>query len=101
MMARRLTALRAAFAGSALRYELVSSGAYFAYLRHPFKGEKAADVARRLAREHGVLCLPGPMFGPDQEDSLRVAFANLAAERMPELASRMLASQETRAAAAQ
>ncbi|MGA8260276.1 MAG: aminotransferase [Arenicellales bacterium] len=100
MMAARLAALREAFADAALRYELVSSGAYFAYLRHPFTGEKAADVARRLAREHGVLCLPGPMFGPDQEDNLRVAFANLGAERMPELAGRLLASQETPAAAA-
>jgi hypothetical protein len=40
------------------------------------------------------------MFGPDQEDSLRVAFANLDAGRMPELAARLLASQEERAAAA-
>ena len=100
MMAERLAALRETFADEALRYELVSSGAYFAYLRHPFAGENAAAVARRLAREHGVICLPGPMFGPDQEDSLRVAFANLDAGRMPELAARLLASQEERAAAA-
>lgn len=99
MMAARLAALREALADGALRYKLVSSGAYFAYLRHPFEGERAADVARRLAREQGVLCLPGSMFGPDQEDSLRVAFANLPTERIPELADRLRASQDVRGAA--
>lgn len=96
MMAERLATLRAVFAGNELRYELLSAGAYFAYVRHPFAGESATDVARRLARDHGVLCLPGPIFGPGQEDSLRVAFANLEAARMPELGRRLLASQEAR-----
>lgn len=95
LMAERLATLRQAFADDGLRYELVSSGAYFAYVRHPFDGERAVDVARRLARGHGVLSLPGSAFGPDQEDSLRMAFANLEAERMPELVSRLLASQDT------
>lgn len=94
MMAERLATLRAVFAADELRYELLSAGAYFAYVRHPFAGESATDVARRLARDHGVLCLPGPIFGPGQEGSLRVAFANLEAERMPELGRRLLASQK-------
>ena len=34
-------------------------------------------VAKRLAQEHDVLCLPGSMFGPEQEDYLRFAFANV------------------------
>lgn len=96
MMAERLSALQAVFAGNELRYELLSAGAYFAYVRHPFAGESATDVARRLARDHGVLCLPGPIFGPGQEDSLRFAFANLETARMPELGRRLLASQEAR-----
>lgn len=97
MMAERLATLREVFAGDGLRYELVSAGAYFAYVRHPFAGENAADVARRLARDHGVLSLPGTAFGPGQEDSLRMAFANLEADRIPELRGRLVASQETAA----
>jgi len=94
VMAERLATLREVFAGAAaLRYELASAGAYFAWVRHPFAGESANDVARRLAGEHGVLCLPGPIFGPGQADSLRIAFANLSAERMPELVDRLVASQ--------
>jgi len=94
MMAERLGALTQVFTGVDLHYEVVSAGAYFAYLRHPFRSEGAADVARRLARDHGVLCLPGPAFGPGQEDSLRAAFANLAADDMPELRRRLVASQD-------
>ena len=67
MMQGRLEALRQAFGRSGLRYELVSSGALFAYVKHPFTDETAKQVAMRLAGEHDVLCLPGSMFGPGQE----------------------------------
>lgn len=95
MMAGRVTALKdEVFQGADLRYELLSAGAYFAYVRHPFSDQSATAVARRLARDHGVLCLPGAAFGPDQEDCLRVAFANLDTQAMPELRRRLLASQD-------
>ena len=58
-------------------WKVESIGAYFAYLRHPWPGTPAATVAERLARERGVLALPGSYFGPDQENFLRVAFANV------------------------
>ena len=93
LMADRLEALRLAFRRNDLDYELVSSGAYFAYLRHPFGDQQSADVARRLADDHNVLCMPGGMFGPDQEPYLRFAFANLEAELMPALAERLVESQ--------
>ena len=93
LMVERVTAFRRAFARNEIRYRVVRAGAYFAYVRHPFEGAPAAQVARRLARAHGVLCLPGSMFGPGQDAYLRFAFANLPAEAMPELADRLLASQ--------
>ena len=83
MMAERRRALLAAFANPALTYRLASCGAYFAYVHHPFRGTSSRDVAQRLAQQHDVLCLPGSMFGPDQDDYLRLAFANVAAEDMP------------------
>jgi aspartate/methionine/tyrosine aminotransferase len=92
LMSERVAALRAAFSSNDLGYELVSSGAYFAYLRHPFGGQAAREVARRLAAEEHILCLPGSMFGPGQEDYLRFAFANAPAEAMPEIARRLARS---------
>ena len=92
-MQDRLTALRQAFARPGLRYELISSGALFAYVKHPFTGETAKQVAVRLAGEHDLLCLPGSMFGPGQESYLRIAFANAEASDMETLADRLIESQ--------
>jgi len=95
MMAERATALARAFQRNDLDYELVSAGAYFGYVRHPFDGEESETVARRLATEHGLLCLPGSWFGPDQESYLRFAFANLGASAMPRIAERLVESQQS------
>lgn len=93
LMEQRLGALRRAFETPGLGYRLISAGAYFAYVEHPFRGAPAKDVAQRLAGEHDVLVLPGSMFGPDQERYLRFAFANADAALMPELAARLIESQ--------
>ena len=89
LMAERLAAMRTVFTKPDMKYELVSSGAYFAYVKHPFRGEASKAVAKRLAQEHDVLCLPGSMFGQQQEDYLRFAFANVEKEKMAVLAERL------------
>jgi aspartate/methionine/tyrosine aminotransferase len=91
LMRGRLAALTKSLARNDLGYRLVSAGAYFAYLAHPFGARPAMQVARRLADEQNILALPGSMFGPGQEAYLRVAFANVAAETMPDLARRLAA----------
>ncbi|HEX6101568.1 MAG TPA: aminotransferase [Alphaproteobacteria bacterium] len=96
MMLERLEALRAAFRANALAYQLISAGAFFAWVRHPFADEAASVVARRLADRHNLLCLPGTIFGPGQEGALRLAFANLPAEKMTEVTERLVASQDDR-----
>ena len=93
LMKARVDALRTAFKSNRLTYQLVSSGAYFAYLRHPFETEGATAVARRLADEHNVLCLPGNMFGSGQENYLRFAFANLEISDISVLVERLIDSQ--------
>jgi aspartate/methionine/tyrosine aminotransferase len=93
LMRDRVDALRRGFAHSNLSYRLISSGAYFAYVRHPFGGTPAVNVARRLAERANVLCLPGSYFGPQQEDYLRFAFANLESAKIQELVDRLLESQ--------
>lgn len=94
LVLERLDALREAFGRNDLTYELVSAGAFFAYLRHPFDDTPAIDVAKRLAEDENMLCLPGSFFGPEQEPYLRLAFANVPAGRMTEIAERLVASQD-------
>jgi aspartate/methionine/tyrosine aminotransferase len=57
-------------------WTLLSTGAYFGYVKHPFAGTPSIEVAQRLAREAGVLTIPGTFFGDGQEEYLRFAFAN-------------------------
>jgi aspartate/methionine/tyrosine aminotransferase len=89
MMRDRRAALLSAFGRNDLGYELITVGAYFAYVRHPHRGRKANEVARRLAERRNLLALPGSVFGPNQDDFLRVAFANVDATLMPEIAARL------------
>ncbi len=93
VMAGRLAAIRSAFEHDGLQFEMLSSGAYFAYVKHPFRGELSKPVAMRLAQEHDVLCLPGIMFGPGQEDYLRFAFANVDGALMQPLVERLIGAQ--------
>ncbi|MBI1212826.1 MAG: aminotransferase [Alphaproteobacteria bacterium] len=90
-MSARLEAMRKAFVRGDLGYALVSSGAYFAYLKHPHAGRKSYDVAKRLAERQHVLALPGSIFGPDQDDYIRMAFANVEASAMDDIAARLAA----------
>jgi aspartate/methionine/tyrosine aminotransferase len=92
VMQNRLAAMRKNFETPGLNYRLVSSGAYFAYVQHPF-AQPSKTVAKRLAAENDLLCLPGSMFGPNQESYLRFAFANVDVNRMPELSERLIESQ--------
>ena len=58
-------------------FRLVTSGTFFAWVRHPFTGRTGREVARRLVQEAGLLCLPGEVFGPGLTDYLRLAFGNI------------------------
>lgn len=70
-------------------WEISAIGAYFAYVRHPFRGAKSEAVAEKLAREYGVVCLPGAYFGEGQDDYLRFAFANADAATILKLEERL------------
>ncbi|MEX0809460.1 MAG: aminotransferase [Dongiaceae bacterium] len=91
MMRARLEAFETAMRRNDNGYRIVSAGAYFAYVAHPFGERPAAQVARRLADEENLLALPGSMFGAGQESYLRFAFANVPAEIMPAIADRLAA----------
>lgn len=72
---RRAEALKAVMRG-VNDWKLDAIGAYFAFVRHPFEGVGSAAVAEKLARQAGVVCIPGSYFGEGQQDYLRFAFAN-------------------------
>jgi len=86
-MGRRADAFRAALANS--RWHIDALGAYFGYVRHPFADESAVAVAERLAREAGIVTVPGPYFGTGQEPFLRLAFANADAATIALLGTRL------------
>jgi len=64
-------------------FKRVSSGAFFAWVRHPFAGQTGRQVTRMLVEKAGLLVLPGEVFGPGLENYLRLAFGNIRAEDIP------------------
>lgn len=87
---RAIMAARAAACRAALNEGWIDAmGSYFAYLRLPEGAPDAIAAAEFLAAEKGLLCLPGPFFGPGQGRHLRLAFANAEAERLAELPARL------------
>ena len=71
------------------RWRLVSIGAYFAYVEHPFAGERANAVCKRLADEENLLTIPGDMFGEGQDRFVRIAFANVSDDKIPTVLERL------------
>lgn len=71
------------------RWRLVSIGAYFAYVEHPFAGQRSTDVSKRLADEENLLTIPGDMFGAGQERFVRLAFANVTDDKIPIVLERL------------
>lgn len=85
---RRAAAMRQAFAGQN-GWELQALGAYFAFVRHPFDDMTSAQAAERLAKDYGIVTIPGAYFGTGLERHLRVAFANVDAEQIAEVGERL------------
>ena len=88
MMSRRHDLFRSEFMQSGNRFRLTASGAFFAWVRHPFSDCSGRQVAKRLVDEAAILCLPGEVFGPGLEGYLRLAFGNIREEAIPEAVQR-------------
>lgn len=73
-------------------WRLLASGAYFAFVAHPFE-ETSTDIAKRMLAEVGILALPGEIFAPaghpQANITLRIAFANVPVETIVEVDARM------------
>ena len=74
-------------------WTLLGSGAYFAYVAHPF-AMSSVQAAKAVLREGHVLALPGAFFSPDEKrighDHLRVAFANIDGETIETFVDRLI-----------
>ena len=92
----RRAALQAEFAKGVGDWRLIGSGAYFAYVEHPFEAS-SHDVCQRLVADQSVLILPGVFFGPTRpeggdgfaEKTCRIAFANVDEAGIAEMADRL------------
>jgi len=88
MMTRRHDLFRSEFLKPGNPFFLAASGAFFAWVRHPWPGQSGRQAARRLLDEAAILCLPGEVFGPGLEGYLRLAFGNIREEAVPEAVRR-------------
>jgi aspartate/methionine/tyrosine aminotransferase len=88
MMERRHDRFRAEFDHPGNPFGLVTSGAFFAWVKHPFPEETGWTVARGLMENAGLVTLPGEIFGPGMSRYLRVAFGNIVEGLIPEAVSR-------------
>lgn len=85
------------------RWHIGSQGAYYAFVRHPFKDVDASDVCKRLAQEIGVICLPAGFFGPGQGARaegdmgrwIRFSVANVDDEKVERVCERLQESEST------
>lgn len=73
-------------------WKLEAIGAYFAFVRHPFEDRSSTEVAEQLAKQAGILSIPGQYFGAKHTRFLRFAFANAGAATIRQLRSRMVDS---------
>lgn len=77
MMQQRHDQFRSSFLAANTPFELVASGSFFAWVKHPWAKLSSKQVARRLADEANLVCLPGEAFGPGMHSYLRLAFGNI------------------------
>lgn len=76
-------------------FEVVSAGAYFGWVRHPFA--VATDVVvESLILDHDVLVIPGTAFTTIDQRMLRLSFANLTPDEIAELPERLAAVELAR-----
>ena len=88
-IARLQQRFEAAMADRPGGFEVLSAGAYFGWVRHPFSDEPTDAVVRRLVLDHDVLVIPGTAFTPTDDRMLRFSFANLTDAEIDELPRRL------------
>lgn len=90
MMQQRHDLFCQLFAVKSNSFTLCRSGAFFAWVKHPWPTLTGRQAARKLADEANLICLPGEVFGPGLEGYLRLAFGNVSQHEIPQAVERFL-----------
>ncbi|MER7879356.1 aminotransferase [Streptomyces solisilvae] len=70
-------------------FELMSSGGFFGWIRHPFAGRPTDEVVRDLIIRYDTLVIPGTAFLPDDRQMFRASFGNVSEAGLTEFAERL------------
>jgi aspartate/methionine/tyrosine aminotransferase len=73
-------------------FELLTSGGFFAWVRHPFADRTTDDVVRELVVAFDTLVIPGTAFGPDDPGAFRVSLSNVDRAGLVDFAGRLAAA---------
>jgi aspartate/methionine/tyrosine aminotransferase len=95
-MAGKRARLATIMAGRPGGFELLSSGGFFGWVRHPFTDRRTTDVVRDLVVERGTLVMPGTAFLPDDRGTFRVSFGNADHAGLADFAGRLTAAGHAR-----
>ncbi len=83
MMKHRHDQFKEQFTKADTSFELIASGSFFAWIKHPWRDKTGRQAAYILAQEQNLICLPGEAFGPGLESYLRLAFGNIDTTEIP------------------
>lgn len=95
MMQQRHDRFRDLFDQPENPFQLVASGGFFAWVKHPWPQLSGRDAARRMVEQARLLCLPGDAFGPGLSNYLRLAFGNIHAAAIPSAVQRFIEVAES------
>jgi aspartate/methionine/tyrosine aminotransferase len=70
-------------------FEVLTSGGFFAWVRHPFAGRPTDEVVRELITRYDTLVISGTAFLPDDRQVFRVSFGNVDKAGLSEFATRL------------
>jgi aspartate/methionine/tyrosine aminotransferase len=77
-------------------FEVLTSGGFFAWVRHPFDGVSTENVVRELITRYDALVIPGTAFLPDDRQVFRIAFGNVDKPGLSDFAGRLRLMAESR-----
>jgi aspartate/methionine/tyrosine aminotransferase len=87
-MQQRHDRFKAEFLAAQTEFQLIASGSFFAWVKHPWKNMSGRQAAKWLVDEANLICLPGEAFGPGLEPYLRLSFGNIEVTQIAEAVAR-------------
>ena len=89
MLKQRLELFTEAMNKKSSLFRIVSSGAFFVYVKYDRADKDCIEVCKELMRKENIVALPGSFFGPGQESFIRFALGNISEQKIPELVNKL------------